>query len=130
MSRLRGRTLQRIDYRLFHESGAKVIKGMGFEKEIIWEAKTVADIEELFEVCDVTELNDEEEIYDSVDTASKYSKIYRDIHSEMRLGLMDGYDDKYPNYDKVSENLRSYIKNGRTKIRDLKKQAEGKMRKS
>ena len=36
----------------------------------------------------------------------------------------DGYDDKYPNYDKVSENLRNYIKNGKTKIRDLKKQAE------
>ena len=82
MSRPRGRTLPRIDYRLFHESGAKVIKGMGFEKEIIWEAKTVADIKEFFEVCDLTELNDEEEIYDSVDTASKYSKIYRDIHTE------------------------------------------------
>ena len=48
MSRPRGRTLPRIDYRLFHGSGATVIKGMGFEKEIIWEANTVADIEEFF----------------------------------------------------------------------------------
>ena len=125
MFRPNRRNINRIDYKIFHETGQKIIKSMAdFDREIMSEAKIATDINEFFIVFDLNDLSSDEEIYESLDSASKYSKLYRDIHTELKLKLKDDYDVKYPDYDKITENLRNYMKDAKRKVRVLKGEAE------
>ena len=42
---------------------------------------------EFFLVIDLNDLTPDEEIYESLDSASKYSELYRDVHTELKLKL-------------------------------------------
>ena len=95
-----------------------------FEKKILSEAKIAADINEFFVISDLNDLSSDEEICDCLDSVSRYSKLYRDIHIELQLNLKDEYTEKYPNYDEITDKLRNYIKYAKRKIRFLKKEAE------
>ena len=95
-----------------------------FDREIMSEAKIATDINEFFIVFDLNDLSSDEEIYESLNSASTYSKLYRDIHTELKLKLKDDYDVKYPDYDKITENLRNYMKDAKRKVRVLKGEAE------
>ena len=125
MFRPNRRNINRIDYKIFHETGQKIIESMAdFDREIMSEAKIATDINEFFIVFDLNDLSSDEEIYESLDSASQYSKLYRDIHTELKLKLKDDYDVKYPDYDKITENLRNYMKDAKRKVRVLKGEAE------
>ena len=89
------RDLTRIDYKKFHETGERVIKDMtdsNSSKEKLSEAKIVADINEFYDLFNLSDLSSEEEIRDGLDVAFKNSKLYRDIHTELKSGLGKDYD--------------------------------------
>ena len=88
------------------------------------EAKVAVDINEFFLVFDLNDLTSDGEIYESLDSASKYSKSSGDVHTELKLKLKDNYNVKYPDYEKIVENLRIYIENAKQKLSALKKEAE------
>ena len=98
----------------------------GFETEILSEAKIVADINEFFVVSDLNELFSEEEVSDCLDAVSRYSKLYRDIHTELKFKLKEAYTEKYTEYDEIANTLRNYIKDAKKKYRLLKKEIEQK----
>ena len=101
------RNLPRIDYNIFDKTGRKVFKKMAdCEKEILSEAKLSADIGEFYEMNNLNELDSEEELYEAIDTVTKYSKMYRDVHTELKFKMQAGdYDGRYPKYDEVISKL-------------------------
>lgn len=72
-------------------------------------------------VSELINLFSDEEIYESLDSVSRFSKLYRDIHTELRLNLKEEYHKKYPEYDEIIDKIRNYIKDARRKVRLKKK---------
>ena len=121
------RNIDRIDYRKFHLTVQKEPNNMSdSENKLISEAKIAEDIKEFFVVSELSNLFSDEEIYESLDSVSRYSKLYRDIHTELKLNLKEEHHKKYPEYDEIIDKIRNYIKDARRKIRFLKNEAEQK----
>lgn len=64
---------------------------MDMDREKVLEAKIAGDIVEFLDLGNLDELVTVDEIYDGVDTATKLSKSYRDVHTELKFGLEDEY---------------------------------------
>ena len=87
------RNLRQIDYNILHKTGEKVFKNMSKEQEVL-EAKIAEDIKYFFDIYELIELVSGDEINEAIETAMQYSKNFRDVHTELRLGI--------ENYRKVS----------------------------
>ena len=118
------RKLQRIDYKKFHETGEKVEKNMAFNEEITLEAKLVEDIDDFFIMFSLNEMVSDDEISEGLEKATISSKKYRDVHTELRIGMKDEYGESYPEREKFVEKLREYVKEARKKVRELKERRE------
>ena len=84
------RKLDRIEYKIFHETGEKV-KKMSFDKEILFEAKVAEDIKDFYKMYELNELVYEDEISEALEMALFYCKNYRDIHTELKEGHAERY---------------------------------------
>ena len=54
----------------------------------------------------------------------QYGKKYRDVHIELKMGLEQEYEERYPEYEKVVGNLIDYVKEAKKKMGDAKKWSE------
>ena len=117
------RKLDRIEYKIFHETGEKV-KKMSFDKEILFEAKVAEDIKDFYKMYELNELVYEDEISEALEMALFYCKNYRDIHTELRLGLKEGHAERYPEYEDEMNKLREYTKEAKIRRREAKEKIE------
>ena len=114
------RNLNRIDYKIFNETGEKVPKNMATFADItLVEAKVDADIKDFFVMFKLKELVSVNEISEGLETATLYSKKYRDAHTECRLSMGEEYEKNYPKSEEVIESLRDYIRQAKQKLRDM-----------
>ena len=101
---------------------------MAFAKEITLEAKLSEDIKEFFDLYDIKELVNKDEISEGLHVAIQHSKNYRDIHTELRLGLKEGYNDTYAGHEEVVRKLQEYPKKARRRLRDAMEYLEASKR--
>ena len=114
----------RIDYKELGRTGEKVPVDMEVDGKKLAEAKIASDIKEFFKLNVLAEMETEDELYDATDTASKYSKLYRDIHTELKALLFGTYGDHYPDSEQIHSDLTNFVKEARVKNRNLKKLVE------
>ena len=83
------------------------------------EAKVDADIKDFFVMFKLKELVSVNERSEGLETATLYSKKYRDAHTECRLSMGEEYGKNYPKSEEVIESLRDYIRQAKQKLRDM-----------
>ena len=122
MSNRNLRNLESFDYKIVHNTGEKVAKSrdMAMRNETILEVQVAGDIKELFVMYRLEDLVLEDEINEGLNIATRYCKMYRDIHVNLKLGLPDDYEKTYRNYNEILSKLQKYVKDAREKIRELK----------
>ena len=114
----------RVDYKELGRTGKNVPIDMDLDEKKIAQSKIASDIGEFFELNVLNDLDSEDELRDAVDTASKLSKKYRDIHTELKALLFTEYAKEYPKSEDIQSSLTDFVKNVKKKIRDFKKSAE------
>ena len=115
----------RIDYKIYHRTGRKVLMEGGQSKMdssqiILRELKVVEDIDHNLSVYNLCELLFEDEIKEAIDEMSTLSKVYRHIHVDLKNHFPEEYVKKYPKYGEISEMLISYVKSAKLKLRNIK----------
>ena len=92
---------------------------MGVDEKVI-----VEDIEHSLDLYDLNELSTENEVVEAVSIISELSSRYRHLH--VQLSLAEGYEELYPEYGATVGKMNKYIRDARTKIRNLKVGSENK----
>ena len=129
MSRVKSRKVKvDIDYRVFHETGRKVLKvpsslvmNTSRERLVIREMTCVEDIEEFFATNDLEELDNVEDLEEYLATLAEISKEFRYVHAELKFILEDEYGAGYAVSKLHLEKIRKFIKEGKCKKKKLKK---------
>ena len=126
------RNLPRIDYKLYHETGKKVLKSDCESSEMatpeivqkskIEESKIRADINHALIIYHLEDLNTEAEIIEGLEKVDDLSQKFRHSHVELK-SLCDDYADLYNDYDTISENLIKFIKNAKKKLNMIRQDA-------
>ena len=70
----------------------------------------------------LNELVSVDDISEGLETATLYSKKYRDAHTECRLSMGEEYEKNYPTSEEVVESLRNYIRQAKQKLRDMQEE--------
>ena len=118
-----------IDYKLYNKYGTKVpivretVSTMDLDSRKILELKIVADLTEVLENDDKTELNSNE-LEEKLAEMSELVKSYRHVHVEIKSMMVDEYETAYPNYNTVLDEARKFIKDLKTLLRDKSSAAE------
>ena len=116
------RSKRRLDYSVLHRTGEKVDKEEGEGKMgdlELQELQMVGGIIHNLELYDLEDLVTEREISEGVSALSELGKSYRHLHVELKSQLGADYEDKYPQYGKIHESIKSYFKAAKLKIRSL-----------
>ena len=124
MSKQNRRNLGVLDYSVLHKTGEKIVKEMALNEEILLEAKIAEDVREFFIVNNLNELSNEDEVNEAIKNAGLQSKKFRDVHTELRLGLKSEYDKQYPKYAEQVKRLREYVVEARKMLRGMKEKEE------
>ena len=118
-----------IDYKQYHKYGTKVpivretASTMDLDSRKILELKLVADLNEVLENDDKTELNSNE-LEEKLIEMSELVKCYRHVHVELKNIMTTDYDGAYPNYKTVLDKARNFIKELKKLLRDNSSAAE------
>jgi hypothetical protein len=118
-----------IDYQLYHKYGTKVqvVRGTASTMDLgnrkLLELKIVADLTEVLENDDKSELNSNE-LEDKLAEMCELVKNYRHVHVEIKSIMADEYDNAYPNYKSLLETARNFIKDLKTLLREKSNAAE------
>ena len=92
------------------------------EAEKLRELKSVDDINTFFELNDLSDMSDEEEINEYITELSSLGKAYRDVHTELSAGLGDAsYSEKYPKQQEFRENVNLKIQDAKRLLRQVKR---------
>ena len=92
------------------------------EAEKLRELKSVDDIKTFFELNDLGDMSDEEEINEYITELSSLGKAYRDVHTELSAGLGDAsYSEKYPKQQEFRENVNLKIQDAKRLLRQVKR---------
>ena len=78
-----------------------------------------------FKVYELRELTLENEISGCLESAMQYGKKYKDVHIELKMGLEQEYEERYPECEKVVGNLIASFLLLFNNLRDVKKRSEG-----
>ena len=88
----------------------------------IRELKCVDDINTFFNLNDLDEISDEEELNVYMSDLSIIGKCYRDVHTELSVGLGDAdYATQYPKHKEFLEKVNGGIQNAKRKLRKAKR---------
>ena len=88
----------------------------------IRELKCVDDINTFFNLNDLDEISDEEELNEYMSDLSIIGKCYRDVHTELSVGLGDAdYAAQYPKHKEFLEKVNGGIQNAKRKLRKAKR---------
>ena len=114
-----------LDYRILHETGKKVYKVQGrrlemAEKIKVDELKVRGDIKYAVTMYDITAEITEDAVIEGKGVVKDLSQKFRHTHVEWKNALGDDYENEYPDYITVSEKLITFIKNAKSKLKDLK----------
>ena len=125
------RKKDRIDYKVYHETGKKVLvegKGTGSKMSSaqieIEELKIVEDISHNLALYKLEDLCTEEEIKEAVDVISELGQSYRHVHVELKSVLGETYEDKYKKYEDISSKLFLWTKSAKEKLRDKRNECQ------
>ena len=116
------RSKRRIDYSVFHKTGRKVDKegGRGKMADLeVQELQVVGDIKHSLELYDLEDLVTEREISEGMSALSELGKSYRHLHVELKSQLGTDYEEKYPRYGKIHDDISTYLKAAKLKLRGL-----------
>ena len=118
------RNKDRIDYKIFHETGRKVVisggkisKNKMATDEKIVEMKIVADIKYTLGVYTLEDLISGDDIEEGLTVISGLGQQFRHIHVELKNKLGNDYETQYPEYNKTLEDLAEFRKSAKTKLR-------------
>ena len=117
-----------LDYKVYHETGKKVLKekqnlvmSTVAERAVISEKCCVDDIEDFLETNQLDEVDDVEDLTEIINCVSEIAKQYRHCHAELKVLLDEKYLQDYPNSKQHVERMRDFTKKAKTKLKDLKK---------
>ena len=120
-----------IDYKVYHETGRKVLKekqkvvmSTVAERAVIIEKGCVEDIEDFLETNQLDEIDEIEDLTEVINNISEIGKQYRHYHAELKVLLGEQYLLDYPNPKQQVERMRDYTKNAKKKIKNLRKRKE------
>ena len=101
-----------FDYKVYHESGRKVLLGgkdikseMDSSQVVLEKLKIKENVSHSFSFYGLDGLFTEEEINEAIRIMSGVGQSIRHIHVELRTMLGDNYAAKYPKYGSTSEKL-------------------------
>ena len=135
------RATKRIDYRIYNETGRKVVTERNQVEKVVEKFKNLSIMasERLVEeeekvslkICrflDENELDalfDIEEVELGIAEIKRLIKSYEEIHVQLKKELGDEYKNKCQGFDENSKGVSTWIKNAKT---DIKKKKEEKLR--
>ena len=91
---------------------------------VIEECKIMEDINHCLSLYVLKELHSEEEIKEALAEMLHLSQNFRHVHVELKALLGDEYKAKYPLYSDTYESLMKYVKEGKTKLRTVRSEAQ------
>ena len=91
---------------------------------VIEECKIMEDINHCLSLYVLKELHSEEEIKEALAEMLHLSQNFRHVHVELKALLGDKYNAKYPLYNDTYESLMKYVKEGKTKLRTVRSEAQ------
>ena len=125
------RRIDRFDYKIFHETGEKVLLPgrensnlKMAEKEAVESLKIEGDINHSLSIYVLEDLYTEDEVDEGIRVISSLCQEYRHIHVELRTKLGETYKEQYPKYDEIVGGLIKFIKSAKSKLRNLRESAE------
>ena len=119
------RKTDRIDYKLFHETGLRVLKKMDDIR--VKELKIREDVEYNLDVFNPSDLETVDEVDLALTNVSEVGKLFRHINVELKGELGDeAYEKEYKPSMDLLEKLKIFHKDARKRLRDLKKENEDK----
>lgn len=93
----------------------------GIEEKEIKELQINEDLVEAFELYDLNDLDTINELTEGIEQINELGKVYRHIHVELEMAMGEkNHSEHYNNYPKVIEQIRTFLKNARTKIKTLR----------
>ena len=127
MSENRRKTKIDIDYKVFHKTGDKVSKfrdkAMDAKYVQLKAKKIKGDILEHFNLYEIDELENVDELTESLDIILNLSTELRHLHVELRENLGDDdYEATYPKIEEFSTRMRDYIKITKAKLKKIFKE--------
>ena len=113
-----------FDYRIFNETGKKVIKvrknPLKMSDLKIENLSCLNEIDSFFQINSIGEIELADELVTYVEELSDLGKNYRNIHSKLTVELGDTYGTEYPDFDKNNKKIIFGIKDAKKKLRELK----------
>ena len=92
------------------------------EAEKLRELKCVDDINTFFDLNELSDMSDEEEIGDYISELSTLGKEYRDVHTDLSVGLDDAvYVGQYPDHQEFRKKVNDKIQNAKRLLRKVKR---------
>ena len=118
------RSKDRLDYKILNETGREVLKEGGkaeMGSKEIEELKILEDINHTLNLYDLNDLGTEDEVNEGVVLVSNLSKTYRHLLVEIKISNEEIYDKNLLKYRVHCDKMDNYIKNARTKLREIRK---------
>ena len=120
------RAKDRIDYKVLHETGRKVLlvgsgnlnNKMDPSQDVLDELKVTEDIKHTLDIYDLDDLMTEEEIREASGIVSDLCQKYRHVHVNLKYKLGNGYEAQYPNYGNIVEQLKKFGRSAKIKLRE------------
>ena len=114
-----------LDYKILHTSGSKVIKPAkmtDIRKVKQLELDCIDDLDEFMEDNSVHDIEDCEQIDRVLGLFNSIVAIYKGHHTDLKLGLGDGYNAAYANRKDYGEKTRRYKRGLTTRVKEIKKE--------
>ena len=134
------RKKDRLDYKIFHETGRKVVilrEKMSSESkmdnspapdpEVMSEMKIRGDIKHALEIYAIEDLLSWDEISEGLGVISELAQQFRHVHVDLRVKLGQEYESQYPSYDEIINNLTLFVKSAKAKLRTVKQEEESRI---
>ena len=114
-----------IDYKIFGDSGDRVLKDRGRKPKMdTLHARTVdscSDVDDFLSSYTLDELSGEDELQDYVTKVEVLKRDFRRVHSQIKDADEEGFPAKYPYYTDKLEELTKLFKDANTKLTNLRK---------
>ena len=116
-----------LDYNILHNTGQKVVKvikdgKMDVTEKQVREMQVCEDLTESFVLYALEDLETVSEISEGMNEISILAKLYRHVHVELKSVMKtEEYVETYKGYMEKTEKYRTFLRNGRAKVKLLAK---------
>lgn len=138
MRKASSRSKPRIDYKIYDQTGKKILKESAkllelsnkLEKELAMSENQLSDQETKLRLeisgfwgeYDLDDLYGIDQISDSISELKNIKRRFENVHVDLRRNLEEEWAPKYPGYDDLVERMASWIKTARNKISERKRE--------